>query len=407
MRRIINKFKFALLYFSLSVLFIITGFLVANSFTSRVKTNINYKDIDFDNKEFIDPYFINTKSYYVGGVKGKDINSSIFFQIENLKLSLFESNNKIEPSQKDIYKGGLRDSDLILVARDLIKKEFIEKTEEKFQGLEVDKILLEEHSEYQLVKSSIKVGKVSVFMSNCSFLNSLDLLYSPFNKSYKIANKDEFVLNLCKKYLPPQNAVNAECLDCTYFPVDKNHRLDENYSLEIVAADPVPGGQRVAKVIYKDLVDLFNNAKSAGHNMRITSGYRSYSDQQEVFEAWVRYEMGFGKSRQQAESDANSYSALPGFSEHQLGTTVDLSSLDCIGIETRCVANEKFWEWLKQNAYKYGFVMSYPPGRDNDTGYIYEPWHYRWIGIELSKEFQDNYANRSYLAEFLRNKELY
>jgi len=83
-----------------------------------------------------------------------------------------------------------------------------------------------------------------------------------------------------------------------------------------------------------------------------------------------------------------------------------MNALECAAFGTYCDSNQKLWNWLKDNAHLYGFAISYPENKQNVTGYVYEPWHYRWIGKEFAKEFKET-GSTSYLAEFLRNKELF
>ncbi|HSX58009.1 MAG TPA: M15 family metallopeptidase [Candidatus Saccharimonadales bacterium] len=139
------------------------------------------------------------------------------------------------------------------------------------------------------------------------------------------------------------------------------------------------------------LSGLKNAAKAQGANLSIVSAYRSYSQQVATFNGWVN---------SAGLKSAESFSARPGHSQHQLGTTVDF------GVEGRTDFSESFattteGSWLSQNAYKYGFVLSYPKGREVTTGYSYEPWHYRYIGVEnAQKMISSGKILEEYLQEF-------
>ncbi len=118
------------------------------------------------------------------------------------------------------------------------------------------------------------------------------------------------------------------------------------------------------------LIDLINSAKASGLNLTIVSAYRSYSQQVAVFKGWVS---------SAGVKSAESFSAKAGHSQHQLGTAIDF------GVEGKSYFNESFGQtaegqWLFQNAPNFGFVISYPKGKEVITGYSYEPWHYRYIG---------------------------
>ncbi|NLA46732.1 MAG: M15 family metallopeptidase, partial [Firmicutes bacterium] len=102
------------------------------------------------------------------------------------------------------------------------------------------------------------------------------------------------------------------------------------------------------------------------------------------------------------EEAANRFSARPGQSEHQLGTTVDFGGTSADW--TTGFANTKQGKWLLNNAHLYGFALSYPEGKESVTGYIYEPWHFRYIGVAVAKEWKESGL---VLCEFLKTKPQY
>ncbi len=124
----------------------------------------------------------------------------------------------------------------------------------------------------------------------------------------------------------------------------------------------------------------------------VRSAYRSYNTQRTLFNNYVR---------DHGEEEANRFSARPGQSEHQLGTTVDFGGTDAD--LSAAFANTAAGRWLSANAHRFGFVMSYPDGKEQITGYIYEPWHYRYIGVESALEFN---ASGLTLKEYLEAKEV-
>jgi zinc D-Ala-D-Ala carboxypeptidase len=197
------------------------------------------------------------------------------------------------------------------------------------------------------------------------------------------------------------------CGDCWLAPVDKTHALKSSYAPAVVATE-LPGGNWKVTVATKPaLKDLFAAALAQGIQAEIASGYRSYKDQETAFNYWVNQEMTAGYDRPTATQRANVYSAKPGHSEHQLGTTVDLKAKNNEAF-TETPGNNALYEFILMNAHKYGFVVSYPEGKENFTGYKYEPWHIRYIGKSLAQElFNKNYlsaSNQIYLAQFLRDK---
>ncbi|MBI2356558.1 M15 family metallopeptidase [Candidatus Dojkabacteria bacterium] len=172
--------------------------------------------------------------------------------------------------------------------------------------------------------------------------------------------------------------------------VNKEYKLPSTYApKDLVYANT--SGIRVTTVksymlrsiVINDLKALNDDAKLAGLDLSVISGYRSYSTQASTYQYWVNYNGGNADVVDQI-------SARPGHSQHQLGTAMDFSSSeigDRLGSE---FDNTKAGEWLAENAWKYGFVISYPKGFERVTGYDYESWHYRYIGRENAKEMKDS-----------------
>jgi len=138
------------------------------------------------------------------------------------------------------------------------------------------------------------------------------------------------------------------------------------------------------------LKELWDEADRDGVSLSIRSAYRSYATQKRIFKDYAS---------QHGEEAANRFSARPGQSEHQLGTTVDFGG-------TAVDFSDQFGQtkqsrWLADNAHKYGFALSYPEGKEHITGYIYEPWHYRYIGIDEAGEWKESGLT---LKEYLENQ---
>lgn len=125
------------------------------------------------------------------------------------------------------------------------------------------------------------------------------------------------------------------------------------------------------------LEQFFAGAAAAGYKLEISTAYRGYAYQQLLYDSYVA-------TAGQAAADFES--ARPGYSEHQTGLAVDIrtQSNQC-GLEV-CFGNLPDGKWLAANAYKYGFLLRYPADKVAITGYEYEPWHFRYIGTELSQK---------------------
>jgi zinc D-Ala-D-Ala carboxypeptidase len=117
-----------------------------------------------------------------------------------------------------------------------------------------------------------------------------------------------------------------------------------------------------------------------GQQFRTVSSYRSYSRQVDVYNGWV--------SRLGQEA-ADLTSARPGHSEHQTGFVIDFGAVPAQCDLDQCFADTTQGSWLAANAYKWGFILRYPNGYTDITGYEFEPWHYRYVGVELATEMHD------------------
>jgi D-alanyl-D-alanine carboxypeptidase len=115
--------------------------------------------------------------------------------------------------------------------------------------------------------------------------------------------------------------------------------------------------------------------------LRLASGYRSYSTQEIIYNREVR---NFGQSQ------ADRQSARPGHSEHQTGLAADLEPADRRCEIDVCFADTAEGKWLLANAYRYGFILRYPENKEPQTGYQYEPWHYRFVGVDLAYQIQQS-----------------
>ena len=177
--------------------------------------------------------------------------------------------------------------------------------------------------------------------------------------------------------------------------------LDRSYALPsgYVPGDLVPasgaglnggsGTKLVRAVLLDDLAAMNAAWQAAGLDVIVESGYRSYGAQAVTFDSWVA-RLGY--------AGALVRSARPGHSEHQLGTSIDLSSPGWGGRFGDWGRETAEGAWMAAHAWEYGFVMSYPSGSQAQTCFSYEPWHYRWIGREAAAAHRDTGL---YLRQFL------
>lgn len=175
--------------------------------------------------------------------------------------------------------------------------------------------------------------------------------------------------------------------------VDKENGLRAHYvPADLVAATEFPlvvnrRDMLLREVIIPDLVAMSTAARLDGIVLDLSSGYRSYEYQSGLFQRHVD-NLGLEQARRE--------SAEPGHSQHQLGTTIDFGSI------TPAFAETAAGRWLESNAWRFGFSLSYPEGFEEITGYMYESWHFRYLGrsvTELERRFFGGV--QQYLLEFL------
>jgi LAS superfamily LD-carboxypeptidase LdcB len=179
--------------------------------------------------------------------------------------------------------------------------------------------------------------------------------------------------------------------------VNKHIRLPSSYEpKDLVGLEGkitvANSGLKLRREAADALAKMAKAAKAQGISLGVLSAYRSYWQQQNTFNYWV------GKSGLQ---EAETFSARPGHSQHQLGTAVDFADGPTgQDLDQNFGATTK-GTWLVDNAPRFGFVLSYPKGKEAITGYIYEPWHYRYIGVEnTAKMIQAGLILEEFLQKF-------
>lgn len=157
--------------------------------------------------------------------------------------------------------------------------------------------------------------------------------------------------------------------------VNKYNALPKNFeanNLITFSSNYSYNGQKMEKTAAKNIMALIDDARSKDYTLMVVSGYRTESYQADLYNNSIK---------RNGKAHAEIYSARPGHSEHQTGLAVDISNIAGVidGFE-----KYEVYSWVKENAHKYGFIERYPKGKEFITGYAYEPWHYRYVGIEVA-----------------------
>lgn len=229
-----------------------------------------------------------------------------------------------------------------------------------------------------------KIEKANAIISKLSARAQNEIVISDYEKFFNDLNG---VLDFGKQ---SESALDISLLTL----VDKKHFLQSTYAPH----DLVPLEQNnffsinrndlsVRREAFDALIALAKAARSDGIELLVSSSYRSFSYQEKVFAKWVAID---------GEKEAERESARAGTSQHQLGTAIDFGSIDDNFAKTKMCA------WLNENASSFGWSLSFPKSYENETGYRWESWHFRYIG-NLACEFQKNYFNdvQQFMLEFI------
>lgn len=148
-------------------------------------------------------------------------------------------------------------------------------------------------------------------------------------------------------------------------------------------------GQQLRAEAARAAHTMMDAAKAEGVALTVSSAYRSYAVQQQTYQHWVSVN---------GQRLADQLSARPGYSEHQTGLAIDFSSPEGCRLE-ECYEDTRAGRWLAKNAPNYGFILRFPKGQQAITGYLFEPWHYRYLGKDLAAQYTVSGAGT--LEEFL------
>lgn len=207
-----------------------------------------------------------------------------------------------------------------------------------------------------------------------------------------------------EKYMDPEERDDYLIL------VNKSSKLspsDEPSDLTDIADTRQDGraAQQMREYAAKALEALFIEMRTYGYtDVSVTSAFRSYSYQESLFTGYVSNELKShpGWTREQAEAEAETYSARPGTSEHQTGLCCDMHNLPGADVS---FANQEAYKWLSDNAWKFGFILRFPEDKTEITGYSFEPWHYRYVGRYHAQKIHDaGLCLEEYLQEYLKTE---
>ena len=189
------------------------------------------------------------------------------------------------------------------------------------------------------------------------------------------------------------NTKEAKYLNTFYTLVNKYNYLRDDFVPNNLVEMTTPYSKKGIYLVEEardNFYKLVDKAKEEGLTIRAISAYRGYTYQKRLYDKYVEAD-GVNK--------ADTYSARPGFSDHQTGLAIDVDNTTS---SFENFTNTKEYQWMLDNSYKYGFILRYPSGKENITTYQFESWHYRYVGLKLAKKIKaSNLTFDEYFTRYL------
>lgn len=241
-----------------------------------------------------------------------------------------------------------------------------------------------------------KIKKKCKKLNYCQSGN-LSRYLSYYEKNKNLSIEDVITrVNLNLDYSFYTNTIKTPFLNKDYILVNKYLYLGEDYvpdNLEKIPTEYARSGMMLVKVAKEAFLKLAQKAKEENHPVLAMSSYRSYDYQVNLYKRYVASD---------GVEAADTYSARAGFSEHQTGLCVDVydGKIDYTNFEQ----SESF-QWMQENAHRYGFILRFPKGKEHITGYQYESWHYRYVGVDIATYIHENNITfEEYYVRFIEPK---
>ncbi|MGM9631712.1 MAG: D-alanyl-D-alanine carboxypeptidase family protein [Eubacteriales bacterium] len=233
-------------------------------------------------------------------------------------------------------------------------------------------------------ETSVNINAEKIFMITSP--NNIEYITDISKYLGYISSSEEYIYILANKQNPLKEGFAVPDEDLTEIP--SQYRKDSRIYLYTTA-------EMALEAMMQDMYE-------AGHtDTYVTSAYRSYEYQEWLFNKYIEQEMAGGLSREDAIEKVLTYSSEPGKSEHHTGLCIDFTTKSIGGVVEDVFETTEVYAWLIENSWKYGFVLRYPSDKMDITGYSYEPWHYRFVGLKVASEMhQTGLCYEEYLEYF-------
>lgn len=281
-----------------------------------------------------------------------------------------------------------------ITGKDINKEEYMYKEELLTLNYNIEEI--------KIIEQKIKNIDVENYLLNEKYNNLTKFIESPYFNIKNIKRYQEYY-DKNNTYTPDIIVMHVEIgIDNPFYTniiktdttknelmlVNKYNALDQNYNPNLVNVESSYGKGKAEKTTYDYFVKMCDAAKKDNIILKSVSFYRSYNSQLNIYNGYVKRD---------GEEKADTYSARAGHSEHQTGMAVDINTCS----SKSNFENTKEYDWLINNSYKYGFILRYPLNKTYITGYKYEPWHFRYVGIDAAnKIFEEQITFEEYLVKY-------
>lgn len=397
-----KKKKNIMIISAVALLFVVGFmFLTKKTFTSNLKnfSETEVKWIQTLSKQDQE-YFLKNKVLYPL-IKQKSFQASKFSKY----LNFYKKNETLEFDT------------LIMIVNHNLQDENIEITEQImdfFEDKNFEPSRLKRYIAYKSENPSIDISKIISFVNQDidtvtmkydesieEFFVSKYFIKENLSRYMKYQEEHNTKVNTTISYVNSNldydyytNTKNADLKKDTLILVNKYYALDKDYEPDNMVKIEAKYGvqQYLQKEAYDAFKKMADDAKKEGLTLYITSPYRSYQTQNKLYNNY---------SAKDGKELADTYSARPGYSEHQTGLAADIVSGP--GKSLASFENTKEFKWIKSHAHLYGFILRYPKGKEKLTGYQYEPWHYRYLGVDTaSKIYSSGLTYEEYYAYYIQ-----
>ena len=383
-----KKIKFKKLFLLITIIIILISFLLILLKKSDNKLEkIGYNKLEIQELEKLSNNELNIIYKY-------KYNKNLIYIIES------ENYNKEKLELYLNYTLKYNDINYLKIFELINHKDFKEKNIEKYIKLlknysNINGIIkyINNYSNYEI---NINNTTLSLINEKYFVIDYLDR----YLKYYKNNNDLEYkeIITRVNSNLDYEFYVDSKESDLTkemYTLVNKYNYLNENFipkDLVTITGIYARDKAQLVKIAYDNFVKMADNARKENLTIKVTTGYRSYNFQSTLYNNYAKAD---------GVKNADTYSARPGYSEHQLGYSADLTNDKNVSFNSFEKTDE--FKWLQDNAHKYGFILRYPKNKEYITGYMFESWHYRYVGVDIATYiYENNITYEEYYAFYLR-----